>query len=283
MAASKPVMSSGPIEYTDPDTGKMKVVPLSALSFDDSGKFVIAAPYDTPATLKDWLTYLVDNDVIVPEIGTTRRVAMILKAATPGSSGNTISVKFNVIPNLDPTKSIFDITVSEEDVWKDLTPETVKQILGTESKAGTHPGLVQLLDTETPTLPKKTAAPVSLKITASKPKAAAVLGAESGSGDAFTVEAKAPGDEGEAITVAVSDVKKPTDAPPKFTLTASWKPAQVTGVTLDKVDNEMKKFGSVVKALLPDGGAFSVPKAGTYKLSGGTDDPPTAATAEVDA
>jgi phage tail sheath gpL-like len=286
MATSNtPAVASGPIEYTDPNSGKMTVVPLSALSFDSKGVFVPASPYNTSARLKDWLAYLVKSAQIVPDIGAAQHIAMILRATTPGSSGNNITVQIDGLQlDPDPTKVTFDVTVVEEDTYTKLTPDTVKKVLGTTNTPGTRPGLVHLLDTDTPALPTEASAK-SLQGGNATTNASLPMDADAGSSPAFTLQAKAPGADGNTITVAISNVDKTTDPlPPTFDLTASWKPAKVSGITLQTLGAQMATFAYIITTFVPNGGAFSVPKPDTYHLSGGADAAPvTSASALVEA
>ena len=268
MATSNtPAVASGPIEYTDPDSGKMTVVPLSALAFDSKGVFVPAPPYNTPTRLKEWLTYLVTSGQIVPDTGAPpRHIAMILRATTPGSSGNHITVQTDGLKSdPDPTKVAFDVTVAEEDKYTGLTPATIKQVLGTTTTPGTQPGLVRLRDT--PTLPKAASAK-ALQGGDATTRAFLPIEADAGGVPAFILEAKAPGAKGNTITVAISNVDTTTDSlHPTFDLTASWKPAKVSGLTLQTLGATMaKEFAYIITALVPNGGAFSVPKPDTYHL-----------------
>src|SRR5262249_14112433 len=93
---------------------------------------------------------------VVP-VGAAVAAAMVISATTAGTQGNNIQVASKITaPNSDPTQTQFSVTVTETDTYPNLTPASIAAILGTANSSGTvttsgsQPGLVTLLNTDTP-------------------------------------------------------------------------------------------------------------------------------------
>ena len=273
MAQNTLAICSGPIEFTDPDTGEMTVVPVGALTYDTTGTLVIASPYTAPPALGDWLHYLAQAGQVRPAAAAPPPPAMTVSAASPGAQGNNVQISISITTkNADPTLAVFKVTVTETDTYANLTLATIKNILGSTSKPGARPGLVHLLDADTPTTPAvMTTATALAGGTGAKAALLPIPGDPSGT--AFTLEAKAKGADGGLVKVAIPTVDKTDPAKPVFTLTATWtKP--ITGVTIATIAAQMADLGYVVSVSPPSAGVYSLPSdngGAVYQLSGGVD------------
>jgi hypothetical protein len=267
------VLGNGPIAFTD-QSGKMLLIPLSALTID--GNTIEASPPYDKDEIRQWLQYLVNIGSLTPGTAPSPKPAMVIQAADSGLAGNNIQVAFsNIVTDpTDPNKATFDATITETDLYQGLSidstsPSLIKTVLGTEKVTGTKPGLVHVLDADTPSLPK--AGTYSLKGGSDSAKSTAKVSGDP-SGTAFNVEAKKNGQDGDNTMVTVSNV----DATAKtFTLTAVWTQS-VKGIKLADLPGKLQGSSDPKKAYeiivnKPNGGNFAIPAPGTIGLSGGAD------------
>lgn len=269
------VLGNGPITLTAQD-GKLLLIPLSALIFDATGsikatKWPLYSKYQ--AIVDPWLQYLVSIGALTPGTTAPPKPAMVIQAADPGLAGNNIQVVFsNIVPDPanppDPAKTTFDATITETDTYPGLSFDSaslsfIKTVLGTEKTNGAKPGLVHVLDADTPDLPK---ADLYLLTGGGAAKSSAKV-TKDPSGTAFTVEAKKNSTEGNKTTVTISNV----DATAKtFTLVATWTQS-VTGIKLADLPGKLNGGGYEINVNVPVGGSFAIPAPGPIELSGGAD------------
>jgi hypothetical protein len=274
--ANTPATGNGPFEFTSA-TGEQISIPLTAFSFDSSGKIVVDLVWNTATTTppgKALLTYAQNEGLIAPAAVPSPFPAMIIKAADPGTGGNFITVTVAIssfVPSPatnDPTQVEFSLAVSETDVYTGLTCATIESVLGSSNVAGSSPGLVQVVHGSV----DPTGVPVHH------------TGSLSGSPPVLDV----PGD-GSPPTVFVLTAKKDAadsihtsviitpdgGSPPNpnintFTLRASWSKPAVTGITLSTLEAMVKNNLSYeITVSRPGSGAYSLPAAGVTTLSGG--------------
>lgn len=271
-------VGSGPFEFTDAD-GHQRSIPLSAFSFDATGTLVVADAWkqevlnSPPASAL--LAYAQAEGFIKPAVAPSPTAAVIVKAADLGTGGNNITITVqNIQPasHADPTKTTFDIIVSETDTYAGLTVATIKGLLGTDKTPGTAPGLV-VIDSSVPIA--STGVPAALPPTKLNSTTSRLEIDDSSSlpQPLFALEAKKPGADDNLTTVEISNIVNEG-----FDLTVAWTKT-VTGVTigtLQKSVTDNLSYEVMVKA--PAGGVFSVPAAGATQLSGGASGVAAAAT-----
>ncbi len=264
------VLGNGPIAFTK-QGGQMLLIPLSALTLD--GKTIQANPPYNEDEILQWLQYLVHSGVLTAGPTPAPKPAMTITAADPGSAGNYIQVTFsNIVLNLaDPKKTTFDAIITETDTYDKLSidPDSeffISKMLGTETKAGSKPGLVHIKDADTPSLPKKEDNDYKL-ISGSDTQNSIVPIPHDSSSDAFHVEAKKPGEDGDNTTVTISNVNASAKT---FTLVAVWN-HKITSITLKNLEKDLQGSGYEIKVAKPTGGDYAIPAPGTISLSGGAD------------
>src|ERR1035441_3495570 len=146
---------NGPFEFTN-SSDKLVSIPLTALSFDASGNLVVNSDWQKvlgapPADAL--LKYALAQGLITAAPTPSPKPAGIIKAAFPGQAGNNIVVTIpKVVPDPDPTKTTFDIIVTETENYVGLTAATVQGVLGTAATAGSQPGLVHVSSVANPSL-----------------------------------------------------------------------------------------------------------------------------------
>ena len=185
-------------------------------------------------------------------------VALKLKAKAAGAAGNKISVKFTGIVAKTPAgDSTANVEVSYEDRRPGLTAATIGTELGFPGTPGSKPGLVTLTAAATVLPAATTATPLG-----GSPLQLAIL-KNTGSGNAFTLEAAAPGTDPllADVTVAIEDVDA---GPGTFTLVIALKHPE-SNLKLDLIDSTFGLLLDVVDG--PD----AAPASGTVKLTGGGD------------
>lgn len=265
------VLGNGPIAFTE-QSGQMLLIPLSVLTLD--GNTIQAnPPYNTDEILQ-WLQYLVNTGFLTAGSAPAPKPAMSIQAVDPGPAGNNIQVVFsNIVPDpADPTnadKTAFDATITETDTYNGLSfdstsPSLIKTVLGTETITGTMPGLVHIKDADTPSLPKAgiytlTHGGISTKSSVPIPG--------NPSGNAFHVEAKKPGKDGDNTKVTISNVDSSAKT---FTLTAVWTQT-VTGIKRGNLAELLQGNQYEINVDKPAGGDFAIPAPGSIGLSGGAD------------
>ncbi|PZV10025.1 MAG: hypothetical protein DCF22_17510 [Leptolyngbya sp.] len=275
------VLGSGPIGFTDTN-GKQQSIPLSLLYFDNglvkADKWPLY-PANT-AVVDALLKSLVAGEFLKPAPAPPPKPAMVLKAAIPGTRGNTIQVTFsNIVAGATPpTSTTFEAEITAKATYAALSldpdsPSFIGKVLGVEAP-GTSPGLVQV---KKPAPAKTTPTPLPKVITTSKPLAGGGASAKSSlsvdsdpSGTAFTLEAWKDGVEGDNIKITIPDVNSGTKT---FTLVVEWTQAKITSITLANLPSKLqgKKF-VIEEVLKPEGAAdFGIPALGTIVLNGGAD------------
>src|SRR5260370_16336642 len=135
---------NGPLEFTD-SNGRQVSIPLTAFSFDAIGNLVVNANWKAIASAPPasaLLAYMRAQGLIAPAPAPSPKPAAIIKAVGPGAAGNNIAILIeNIAANPDPTKTTFDIVVTETEDYTGLTAATIKSVLGTATTAGSQPGL----------------------------------------------------------------------------------------------------------------------------------------------
>ena len=261
-------IGNSPILFTDAD-GKQTAIPLSALQFDgptikpDSWPPFSTLSSDRKRAVQDWLDRLVQSGVLTASPAPPPTPALVLTAQDPGAAGNNIQVVFrNVVPDVGvPANTTVDMDAMKTDTYSGLTPDTIGEVLGVDATPGKRPGLVQVKGAGPYALPKNGNYTLS---GGNGGKASTDVSKKSGSGVAFTLEAKRDGVDGNSIQISIQDVDAVQQT---FTLIASWKKS-ASGI---KLANITTNFGFIVAADPPNGGAFAPPNAGTFALSGGSD------------
>jgi hypothetical protein len=192
--------------------------------------------------------------------------ALVITARDAGGAGNNIRVVLsNVVPDTGtPGNTKVDLTVSETDTYNGLTPATVGDVLGVDTTPGARPGLVHVKGAGPYQLPK---AKDYTLAGGNGAKASRDLDKNTGSGAAFTVEAKAAGAEGNDIKVSIQDVDTTSTTNPRFTLVASWTKS-MSGVKLSEIT---ANFGFLIQVDPPRDTAFAPPVPATIVLTGGAD------------
>jgi hypothetical protein len=251
--ARTPALATGPVEFTD--AGNQVSLPLSSIFFDGGAIHAEGAIYNAhKAAADDWLTYLAKTGEIVPDAQPPSKTAMVIQAKNPGSNGNFIQIQFSNPDNTDPNNVKFDAAVTETDTYPGLTPATIQPALTAQS------GLVFLTGAAPTELPKPGTYP--LAVVSPNTAATADIPKNSGSGNAFTLQARADGADGGLTQATIKDVTTTS-----FTLVAAWKKT-ATQITASDLGSA---FDYEITVSAPSGGSISAPAAGTVNLSGGSD------------
>jgi hypothetical protein len=276
------VVGSGPVELTL-STGQFVSIPLSALYFDTDGTLkadnwppLKNYPGGDQEVIKSWLAHLVTNNLVTKLVAAPPKPAMVVKATDPGSAGNSVQVQTKVTKvDPDPTKTTFDITITETDTYTGLSAATIKNVLGTEKAPGS--GLVHVVDASVKPglVPDQAKSPYKLPAPGAPGAAPRVDVVDASNAVVFTLEAKKPGPDGKGTTVTITNVD--TNAK-TFALTATWTKKTATGVTVATLQQGTAGLGLgyEVNIAPPTGVTYSVPKDGTVTLTGGYDGTPPA-------
>lgn len=288
MGTTTQVIGNGPLEYTN-SNGRQISIPLTALYFDSTGTLRVDATWAAATGLKPStgaLGYMQSQDFITPAPASPPFAAMIIKAADPGTGGNNIQIQIgDISPAADPTQTTFSITVTETDVYSQLTAANIEATLGSStisggtlvpSKTGSSPGLVQVEAGSVDTNGFPNATNGSLN---GDPAELAVNGDGSPS-LVFNLLAKKAGADGATTQVDISpnSASPPSPGNPTFTLTATWS-RMINDVTLLTLTSTIQTgFGYEITVALPSSGAYSVPASATSTLAGGTPGSPASAT-----
>jgi hypothetical protein len=210
---------------------------------------------------------------------------MMIKAADAGNGGNNIIVTISdVSPAVDPTLTTFTITVTETDVYPNLSIANIVSQLGSSTVSGatlisatpgSAPGLVQVEAGSVD--PNGFPDPVSGSLSGN-PAALAVTDSSS-PGLVFTLLAKKSGADGALTQIDISPNTSSPSTPgtPTFTLTASWSKTLLDATLSDLLTVVPAQLGYEITVSLPSSGAFSVPAAAKSTLSGGTAGSPASA------
>lgn len=277
-----PILSAGPVRFTNSTTGQFNLLPLLDFSYDSSGAIQgSGAVYlANKKALDAWLNEMASDGVIQPNTNPPPNSAMTITAQQSGSTGNDIVITFaNPRPDPStPTNTIYNVTLEEVDTYQ-LTLADLESVLGTTPGGGSQPGLVHVVANASPGLPKAGSWPLALSGGVYEFK---LLQADDTT-EAFTVEARgAGGDGGQHIKV---EVQSPNVSQGSFTLLVSFKKS-VTISTPGDLTKDLEGVGYVVKAAELGGGTLlGIPVPGRIALRGGKDDAttPVAATALVGA
>ncbi len=266
-------VANGPIAFTDAIKGEFVLVPITALKFTagviDASSWPSYATYQ--AQLDPWLKYLARIGAITPGKANAPQPAMLIEAVAEGLPGNGVKVEFSNITVVDPNDSAqttFDAKITEKQEYPGLKPDTVKSVIGTEVQRGTQPGLVTILDADTPVLPAAGVYPLAGGGDGAKSKTD--INKSSGAGKAFTIEARSDGLAGDTIQVTITDVDTIANT---FTLKTAYEQS-ITGLKIGDLPQKLagapgKEF--VIKVSQPAGGSFGVPAPGLAALTGGAE------------
>jgi len=263
--ASGPAVSTGPVPFTS-DDGHYFLIPLSAVSFDSSGKATLAAwpLYNTYKTALDlFLPRLLTAGVIQKGPVPPAKPALKATAVTPGASGVAVEMTFaNVTPNVaTPPASTANVTVKETDTYAGIALAKLVETIGNAANGGTRPGLVFVSGPAPTEMPQN--GDYDLAIAAPGSAAKVDVTKTGGGGTAFTLQARSADAAGDLINAKISDAN---NAAKTFTLTVTWnKP--VNGAAISTLANQ---FAFVVKIDPPPGG-YRAPVAGKVTLAGGQD------------
>jgi hypothetical protein len=272
--AQTPATAMGPLEFTD--GGQQFVIPLSALYFDSGVTLKTSSPLYAKhkKALDGWLGYLQSSGLVTPAPVAPPAPAMVITAADKGSAGNDIVIAFsNVREDSNTHHTIFDATLTQTDVFPGLTPDTVKDVLGTSKGTGSRKGLVFVSSGGAPSQPANGSYPLS-----GGPPAKADI-SDGHAGTAFSVTTRSGAADSANTTVEITAADD-ASSPDTFTLTASWSKSAV-GIEPGDLETE---FGTEITVDPPDGGQLLPPAPGSVSLRGGSDvSGPTAASVTVSA
>lgn len=252
---STAAVSDGPIPFYT-SASQQVIIPLSALSFDASGNLVVDAAFSEATT---WLQYLAAIGVITKGTAPAAAPAMGLRASSPGSWGNHISVKVTYTT----PGTTYDLEVTATNSYE-LTTATLGAVLGTDTPtAGSSPGLVRVKGAVA-------SAPGTLAATALDPVNFDVAVPDQAAGTAFKLEAVHKVAPGETIEVAVtpSEVTPGTSFKLDVSLTLT-KTGIVAATTAAAVNAAVGYLITVSNP--PSASALGMPREGTLFLSGGVD------------
>ena len=260
--AKSPAIFSGPIEIMDVSSGKQVALPLSDVFFLGTQINAQGTIYtNNKKAFDDFLGHLVKTGAITAGPPPPTQPVMVVKAKTPGSSGNAVLLEFkNFDTGANPK---FDAAVSETDTYTSLQPDKVQTVLGSTASNGSRPGLVFVPGTA----PAATAIPKAGVYTlAGATAATADIPLNTGSGTAFKVQAKGDGADGALTSVEIKDVDTTAST---FTLVATWKKAAAAKIAPADIGTT---FAYEITVAPPQGAAaVGTPAPGAFTLSGGAD------------
>jgi hypothetical protein len=193
-------------------------------------------------------------------------LTMLVQAVTAGTAGNNISVAIsNVQLNANPP--VFDLTVSETDIYTDLTTGTIEGLIGDE-EGGPNTGLAHILtgsvNTKLNPLGNQT---VALSGGAAQ-SPAQVNVMDPNSNVVFTLQAKGAGADGNLTQATVSALNT-SQNPPTFNLTLTWSKT-LPGVSLANLFSSISASLSYeIVASPPATGVPAFPMPGVTSLVGG--------------
>jgi hypothetical protein len=257
--AETPVVAQSPVSLNI--GGSHKMIPSTVLYFDDSGALKADRwpEYAPNAALVDaLLARLKGEGVIRAGLKPATRPAFLATAVTAGSVVLIEIETAAVVPDTaTPANSKADFKVTETETYTGLEPGKAKDKLGTTATDGKNPGLVFISSASAPSLPK-----AGTYVLAGDPGTINIP-KNSGSGDAFVVQARAGGADGALTSVEIKDVDTTAN---KFTLIAKWtKSASATAMT-----GLAAAFAYAVTITAPSGG-FLAPAPGKVTLTSGSD------------
>jgi hypothetical protein len=274
--ANLAVVGNGPVTLTTA-AGQQISIPLSALYFDSTNTihadhWPLYTKYKSD--VDPWLSYLVKDGALTAGTAPAPIPALLVSAADPGQAGNNIQLTISNV-----TASTFDALVTQTDTYATLSfdpaaPNFIKKVLGTQTIAGSQPGLVHILDADNPAQPK--AQSYSLSGGNNTTPGSAVAGADP-TGNAFTLTAKKNGADGNKTSVTISNVNA---AAKTFTMVATWSSQPITAIKLSDLPGKLTGAGASgyeIAVAAPTGG-YAIPAAGMVPLVGGAN-PQSAVTA----
>lgn len=252
-------IGSGPIRYFT-STGKQILVPLTAVTFDSSdGSVAVSSDYTQIQGAEDllsWVQRLVQLGEIRPSKATAKQVALLLQSAFPGSWGNDARITVSYTSDTE-----FTLGVTVTNTWEGLTAATVKSVLGTATVTGSRPGIVRLLDADTPTAPD---AATSIPLTGGADSPSPAASQATVSPTAFHLQAWRTGTAGDKTTASIAVTGS------TFTLQAVWTNTVANVTTSNLLSTISSSFDHVLTASAPPGGVVA-PQPGTFALGGGVD------------
>lgn len=269
------LLGNGPLEFTV--DGRQHLIPLSEVALSPGLTFTWppfkALKPDDQEGLRVLVKGLIEGGVLAADTSgavAPPKVAVAIKAAEAGPSGNNLEVRFaNVSVDPDPSKigdSTFDVTLSESETYGRLSlnaadPEFVGKVLGDGTAKGTRPGLVQFKSAAAATAKPLAAKGYKLEPATGK----TVVLKDADDADKLTLEPrKTVGIAGAKIDLKVT----PGADANTFGLTTSL--VVTKNVKLSDLLT-MTDFDDFVKFTSPGGGPLSaVPAVGGVKLGGGT-------------
>ena len=271
------VLASGPIGFTDKN-GKQQSIPLSLLYFDTG---VVKAekwlPYNDPknkAVVDALLKSLVAGEFLTPARTPPPKPAIVLKAAIPGSKGNTIQVTFSNIVAGATTSTTFEAEIVVKATYAALSfdpdsPSFIGKVLGVEAP-GTSSGLVRVKKPAPSTTVPPEVIETAKSLAGGGDSVKSSLPIDGGSGTVFTLEAWKDGAEGDNIKITIPDVNSGAKT---LTLVVEWTQVKITSITLANLQSKLQGEKFVIEEVLkPEGAAdFDIPALGTIVLSGGVD------------
>jgi hypothetical protein len=201
---------------------------------------------------------------IVDSMGT---LTMFVNAANEGAAGNDIAIEISNV-QLNATPPVFDLTVTETNIYTDLAMSTIASTLGTT-------GLVNL-----PSAPTSTTLPViqTATLTNGGPEANAQANViDDSKNTLFVLQARNAGADGNITQATISNVDTTKNT---FDLVVSWSKT-LPGLSLATLLSSIKgSLGYEIIATPPATSAPAFPAAGVTVLTGGADaSSPTGATA----
>jgi hypothetical protein len=203
-------------------------------------------------------------------------ITMEVIAATPGSAGNNIAVAITGV-NLAHNPPTFDLTVTETDVYSNLTTGSIQGFLGTGAAgSGSQPGLAQILTGSLQNSPQDQTVFFSGGATG---KTAQVDLFDMAGKRAFTLQAKSSGADGNLTSATISNAGPAS--PTSFDLTLVWTKT-LKALTLSSfVQQIQSQMSYEISAFAPTSIKSSFPAEGVTTLSGGVDGNPTTGVASV--
>ena len=194
---------------------------------------------------------------------------VFVQAATAGASGNNITLQVSNI-QLRASPPVFDLTVTEVDVYPGLTSEAIEATIGDQT-SGPNTGLAHILTGSVNT--KLTPGNDQVVwLTGGQGTAAAGQGAmaqaditDGNHNRVFTLQARNRGSAGNLTSCAISNVNGAN-----FTLTLSWT-YTISAVSISTLMASIQNNVSYLIQAAPNSIAPVLPAEGVVQLSGGVD------------
>jgi hypothetical protein len=215
---------------------------------------------------------LVGNVTLQNIVDQAASPTMFVQAVTAGKSGNNIAVRISNVHG-NPSPPVFDLTVTEVDIYDGLTSANIEGIIGDE-EGGPNTGLAHML-----------VGSVNTQLTPANNQFVTFTGGDAGTaqGDVidsnqnlvFTLQVRNPGTDGNVTRAAISNLNGSM-----FTLTVTWT-RTVIGVSMATLFSTVQNSMSyLITAQPPQAVSPVLPAEGTTQLNGGVNpDPNTGADA----